>query len=116
MHSHTFRCTSSSFRALMLLVLVGILSLGAQAQRVINDADRVTLHGNTHPLARAEYDRGSANAGMPMNNMIMLLAVGPDAQQQLSHLLADQQNPKSPDYHKWLKPAEFGLRFGPTDQ
>jgi pseudomonalisin len=116
MHSHTLRCTSSSFRVLLLLVLMVTLSLGAHAQRVINDADRVTLHGNTHPLARAEFDRGSANAAMPMNNMIMLLSVRPDAQAQLSQLLADQQNPKSPDYHKWLKPAEFGLRFGPTDQ
>ncbi len=116
MHSHTLRCTSSSFRVLLLLVLMVTLSLGAHAQRVINDADRVTLHGNTHPLARAEFDRGSASAAMPMNNMIMLLSVRPDAQAQLSQLLADQQNPKSPQFHKWLKPAEFGLRFGPTDQ
>jgi uncharacterized membrane protein len=93
-----------------------MLSLSAQAQRTINDADRVTLHGNTHPLARAEFDRGSANASMPMNRMVLLLSVRPYAQAALQQLLADQQDPKSPGYHQWLTPAEFGLRFGPTDQ
>jgi uncharacterized membrane protein len=101
---------------LLLLVLTGMLSLSAQAQRTINDADRVILHGNTHPLARAEFDRGSANASMPMNRMVLLLSVRPDAQAALQQLLADQQDPKSPGYHQWLTPAEFGLRFGPTDQ
>src|SRR5579859_4820137 len=116
MYSHRLRHTRCHLSVLLLLVLTGMLSLGAQAQRVINDADRVTLHGNTHPLARAEFDRGSADAAMPMNHMIMLLAVRPDAEAQLSQMLHDQQNPKSPDFHKWLTPAEFGLRFGPADQ
>jgi len=116
MHSHTLPRTKLCLSALLLLVLTGILSLNAQAQRAINDADRVTLHGNTHALARAEFDRGSAPASMPMKSMIMLLSVRPDAQTQLDQLLAEQQDPKSPNYHKWLTPAEFGLRFGPTDQ
>ena len=116
MHRHTLRFTKLCFAALLLLLTIAALSSGALAQRSINDADRVTLHGNTHPLARAEFDRGSADAAMPMNNMILLLSVRPDAQAQLSQLLAEQQDPKSPNYHKWLTPAEFGLRFGPTDQ
>ncbi|HET9282952.1 MAG TPA: protease pro-enzyme activation domain-containing protein [Candidatus Angelobacter sp.] len=90
--------------------------MNAQAQRAINDADRVTLHGNVHPLARAEFDRGSAPASQPMNNMILQLGVRADAQAQLNQLLAEQQDPNSPNYHKWLTPMEFGLRFGPTDQ
>lgn len=116
MHSHTFHRTHSCLSAMLLLLLSSFFSLSAQAQRIINDADRVTLHGNTHPLARAEFDRGSASATMPMNNMVLLLSVRPDAQPQLQQLLAEQQDPHSPQYHKWLTPAEFGLRFGPTDQ
>ena len=116
MHSRTLPLPKLCLSALLLLALTGMLSLTAQAQRAINDADRVTLHGNTHALARAEFDRGSAPASMPMTNMIMLLSVRPDAETQLNQLLADQQNPQSPNYHKWLTPAEFGLRFGPTDQ
>lgn len=116
MHSRTLPLQKLCLSALLLLALTGILSLNAQAQRAINDSDRVTLHGNVHPLARAEFDRGSAPASMPMNNMIMLLSIRPDAQAQLDQLLAEQQDPKSPNFHKWLTPAEFGLRFGPTDQ
>ncbi|HZI31383.1 MAG TPA: protease pro-enzyme activation domain-containing protein, partial [Candidatus Binatia bacterium] len=48
--------------------------------------------------------------------MVLLLSVRPDAQAALQQLLASQQDPKSPDYHHWLTPSEFGLRFGPTDQ
>jgi hypothetical protein len=100
----------------LFVIVSGMLSSNALAQRSINEADRVILHGNTHPLARAEFDRGSANAAMPMNRMVLLLSVRPDVQAELQLLLADQQNPKSPSYHKWLTPQEFGLRFGPTDQ
>ena len=116
MHSHTLRCTKLCFIALLFLAITAVLPTGAQAQRSINDADRVTLHGNVHPEARAEFDRGSAPANMPMKNMILLLSVRPDAQAQLNQLLAEQQDPSSPNYHKWLTPTEFGLRFGPTDQ
>ena len=116
MHSRTLPLQKLCLSALLLLAMTGILSLSAHAQRVINDADRVTLHGNVPALARAEFDRGSANSGMPMNNMVMLLSVRPDARAQLDQLLAEQQDPQSPNYHKWLTPTEFGLRFGPTDQ
>lgn len=116
MQSHSSGRTRLLVRTLLLMVISGMLSSAALAQRTINEADRVTLHGNTHPLARAEFDRGSANAAMPMNRMVLLLSVRPDAKAQLQQLLADQQNPKSPSYHQWLTPQEFGLRFGPTDQ
>ncbi|HKW76663.1 MAG TPA: protease pro-enzyme activation domain-containing protein [Terriglobales bacterium] len=116
MHSHTLCRSRRSLCVFTVLALTGLLSLSAQAQRSINDADRVTLHGNTHPMARAEFDRGSAPAGMRMNNMILLLSVRPDAQLALQQLLSDQQDPSSASYHQWLTPAEFGARFGPTDQ
>ena len=34
----------------------------------------------------------------------------------LDAMLAAQQNPTSPSYHKWLKPADFAARFGPSQQ
>ncbi|MBZ5491264.1 MAG: hypothetical protein LAO76_10065 [Acidobacteriia bacterium] len=116
MQSHSSGRTRLLLRTLLLMLVSGMLSSAALAQRTINEADRITLHGNVHPQARAEFDRGSANAAMPMNRMVLLLSVRPDAQADLQQLLADQQNPKSPNYHKWVTPAEFGLRFGPTDQ
>ena len=50
-----------------------------------------------------------------MNRMILSLALRPGAQAQLDQLLAEQQDPSSPNYHSWLTPEEFGARFGPTD-
>src|SRR5436305_362174 len=32
---------------------------------------------------------------------------------KLEALLEAQQNPTSPQYHKWLTPAQFGAQFGP---
>ena len=116
MHSHSSGQTRLLLRALLFVIVSGMLSSNALAQRSINEADRVIKHGNVHPLARAEFDRGSADLTMPMENMILLLSPRASAKAELDKLLADQQNPKSPDFHHWLTPQEFGLRFGPTDQ
>src|SRR6476646_11498793 len=104
MQSHSSGHTRLLLRTLLLVVISVMVSSAALAQRTINEADRVTLHGNVHPQARAEFDRGSANAAMPMNRMVLLLSVRPDAQTELQQLLANQQAPNSPDYHKWVTP------------
>jgi len=33
---------------------------------------------------------------------------------QMQQLWADQQNPASPNYQKWITPAQFAAQFGPT--
>lgn len=35
---------------------------------------------------------------------------------EMERLLEAQQTPGDPEYHKWLTPAEFAARFGPTAQ
>ncbi len=100
----------------LALVAVTFLAIGAQAQRVVNDADRMQLRGNTHPLARAEFDRGAADISAPMNNMVLSLSVRSGAQAELQTLLAQQQDPHSPNFHKFLTPEQFGARFGASDQ
>jgi pseudomonalisin len=116
MHTHLRGRTRLLLRTLLLIVVGGMLSPAALAQRSINEADRVITHGNVHPLARAEFDRGSADLNLPMENMILQLSPRASAKADLDTLLADLQNPKSPNFHHFLTPQEFGLRFGPTDQ
>ena len=41
-----------SLRLAVFFLLISS-ALAQNSQRVINDADRVTMHGNTYPLARA---------------------------------------------------------------
>ncbi|HEU4414645.1 MAG TPA: protease pro-enzyme activation domain-containing protein, partial [Candidatus Angelobacter sp.] len=116
MHTLSRGRTRLLLPALLLMIFSGMMSSAALAQRSINEADRVVKHGNVHPLARPEFDRGSADLNLPMENMILSLSPRASAKADLDALLADLQNPKSPNFHHFLTPQEFGLRFGPTDQ
>jgi subtilase family serine protease len=80
------------------------------------DETRLTvLKGNTHRLARPEFDQGTAPATLPMQRMLLVLKRSPQQEAALRKLLDDQQDKASPSYHKWLTPAQFGQQFGPAD-
>ncbi|MGH9401387.1 MAG: protease pro-enzyme activation domain-containing protein [Terriglobia bacterium] len=95
---------------------------GAQAARAraqivqpVDPANRVVLRGNIPPLARAEDDRGAAPDGLPLNRMLLVLKRPPEQEAALRELLVEQQVKSSPNYHRWLTPAQFGNQFGPAD-
>jgi len=75
----------------------------------------VTLRGNTHPLARPEYDQGAAPDGLPMERMLLVLQRSPRQETALRKLLDEQQIKSSPNYHMWLTPEQLGEQFGPAD-
>lgn len=81
----------------------------------IDESRLTTLEGNTHPLARAEFDLGTAPASLPMQRMLLVLKRSPQQESALAKLLDDQQDKNSPNYHKWMSPKQFGQQFGPTD-
>ena len=73
----------------------------------------VVIRGN-HPFAVASLPRAvRAERTMPLKLTIVL---GVRNRAALEQLLADQQNPASSQYRKWLTPKEFANRFGPSDQ
>ena len=79
------------------------------------DESRLTvLKGNTHLLARREFDLGTAPATLPMERMLLVLKRSDEQETALSKLLDDQQDKTSPHYHKWLTPEQFGAQFGPS--
>jgi subtilase family serine protease len=45
----------------------------------------------------------------------MEIYLNPRNQAQFDKLLQEQQDPNSPQYHRWLFPTEYDQRFGPTD-
>src|SRR5262249_34344039 len=47
-------------------------------------------------------------------NLTLEIWFKPHHQDQLTKLLADQQDPKSPRYRHWLTGQEYGQRFGMT--
>src|SRR5579862_976654 len=81
----------------------------------IDESQLTTLKGNTHPLARAEFDVGTAPASLPMERMLLVLKRSPEQEAALRQLLDDQQDKNSVNYHKWMTPEQFGAQFGPTD-
>jgi subtilase family serine protease len=82
----------------------------------VDETKLTVLRGNTHPMARAQYDKGAAPADLPMNHMRLVLKRSPEQESALEKLMAEQQERSSPNYHKWLTPTEFGERFGLSDQ
>ncbi len=94
-------------------------ALAAQAPSLLPaqiNLSRVQALPNHHPLwANAANDAGPLPADQPMAGLTLVLA-RPSAQEAaFQQLLADQQNPASPEYHHWLTAAEIGERFGPSD-
>src|SRR5437868_14499819 len=57
----------------------------------INPQNTIALHGNTHPLARAEFDRGAVADSQPLSRMLLLLQRSPQQDAALLQLLDDQQ-------------------------
>ena len=107
----------------VFLVLACAVDVGAQSAQVparitlpIDETSLVTLHGNTHPLARAEFDQGAVPASLPMKRMLLILQRSPEQESALGQLLQQQQDNSSPSYHKWVTPEQFGAQFGPAPQ
>lgn len=99
--------------ALLTLAQIGPRPLVTQA---VDESQLVTLKGNTHPLARPEFDIGVAPPDQPLRRMLLVLKRSPEQQFALTKLLDDQQDKASSNYHKWMTPDEFGAKFGPADQ
>ena len=49
---------------------------------------------------------------MQMSYMTLMIKPTPAQQSSLTQLIAEQQQKSSPNYHKWLTPAQYGDRFG----
>ena len=70
------------------------------------------LAGSVHPLAKPEFDTGLADNAKVLQGMTIHFKRSAAQEASLQALLAAQQDPSSPSYHKWLTPAQFGQLFG----
>src|SRR5580704_3000303 len=78
----------------------------------VDRSQPVTLTGNTRPEANAQNDLGALPDGFPMPHMFLQLNRAPEQEQELASLIEEQHDHASPNFHKWLTPAQFGARFG----
>ena len=80
----------------------------------VDETKLTTLSGNTLHVAQGRFDRGAAPDNTS-GRMLLVLKRSPEQETELQQLLKDQQTRTSASYHKWLKPEEFGKRFGIAD-
>jgi uncharacterized protein (TIGR03437 family) len=100
----------------LTLVLCLTPALQAQHDRIhgpIDASTTVVLDSRVAPLALAQRgDEGAVDASRQLPWITMMFQRAPEQQGELTRLLAEQQNPSSPNYHKWLSAEEFADRFG----
>jgi uncharacterized protein (TIGR03437 family) len=90
-------------------------ALLAQENRIAGPVDpgrTVLLKGNVHPKAQAQYDRGPVEPSFELAYVTLLFKPSPSQQAALEQLLAQQQDPSSPNYDQWLTPEQYAARFG----
>ncbi len=113
-------CAGTVVLACVSLWVGGIASAQTAEPRArivaaVRNDQLVTLRGNVHPMARPANDRGALPDQRPVTQMRMLLRRSAAQEAALQQLMAQQLDPKSPKYHAWLTPQEFGQQFGPAD-
>ena len=106
----------------MILALCSLTFLPVDAQVVnqitkpVDVSVRHSFSNTVPPQTHAASDLGRVSPDLPMQDMVMLLQGSAAQSAALTQFIADVHNPKSPNYQKWLTPAEFGARFGASDQ
>jgi len=100
--------------ALTVCALLSTLGFGATADRVatMNSGRTVPLRGNMSHKALPEFDRGPVDPAMKMGTMTLLTTPTAAQMKALQQLVAQQQDRKSANYHKWITPAQWADRFG----
>lgn len=113
-----------AYRFVFILFMVASVACGTGLAQVettgpvdrirgaVDVADRITLVGSRHPLAKNSLAVGQVPSGQPMDRMVLVLAPDAAAERALAELIRAQQDPASPEYHQWLTPQQFGERFG----
>ena len=84
--------------------------------RPVDESSLVTLHGNVHPLARREFDRGPAPVSLGAQRILLLLKHSPGQQKALEWYLASLEDKNSPNFHRFLTPEQFGQQYGPAPE
>src|SRR5258706_593783 len=103
------------FWKFLVLLLASTLSFAAQSDRIaatIDSGRMVALPGHIHRKALPQYDQGRVPSSFPMSQVTLLTLPTASQQKALRLLVAEQQDPRSPNFHKWLTPEQYADRFG----
>ncbi|HTR79308.1 MAG TPA: S53 family peptidase, partial [Gemmatimonadaceae bacterium] len=84
----------------------------AFASEIPTESAHVFLHQRAVAWATPDRDAGAAGAGTVLTHLTVVLRRAPERQRAFEDFLRRQQDPASPDFHRWLTPEEVGARFG----
>lgn len=99
---------------LTALILASGCAYGQQRRIAgrIDNAQRISLHGNINPRATSANDRGPVDPSLQLSYVTVELAQSASQKADLENLLAQQQDPASPNFRQWLTPQQYADRFG----
>ncbi len=107
--------TTKPLAIVLCLLIPSTLSFAAAPDRItasIVSGQMVELARSLHPKAQPQYDQGAVDPQFKFSYVTLLTSPSASQQRALDKLTADQQNPSSPNYHKWLTPEQYADRFG----
>lgn len=96
-------------------LVLSSLSYAVSADRIsgaISAGSGVTLQNSLNRQAQSKYDQGPVNPSFQLTHLTLMTTPSAAQQQALKKLLAQQQDRTSPNYHKWLTPAQYADQFG----
>jgi hypothetical protein len=102
------------FLKVLLPLVASTLCFAAQSDRIagtIDSGQMVMLRNHVSPLAQPRYEQGLIDSSYRLS-ITMLFTPTALQQAALQKLLAEQQDPKSVNFHKWLTPEQYADRFG----
>ena len=105
----------SNFSTLTLCILIlSTLSFAAAPDRItgpIVSGQLVKLSAGVPMRAKPQYDQGPVDPSLKLNYITLQTVPSASQQKAIDRLLAQQQDPSSPLYHKWLTPEQYADRF-----
>ncbi|MGA9670461.1 MAG: S53 family peptidase [Terracidiphilus sp.] len=117
--ARTFRVNLPTLLAFFAAILLtGTAQAQQLADRVIGAVDTAQVQPllNHFPQwANSANDLGAVAPETEIDRFTIVLARSPQQEAAFRQLLDDQQNPSSPNYHRWLTPEQVGERFGLSD-
>jgi subtilase family serine protease len=109
------RSVTALYGLCLLLVILRTPAWAVQPDRILSAIDNsqtVALRGSASPKAKPQFDLGPVEPSMELAYVTLQVNPSPVQQAALERLLAEQQDPASPNYHNWLTPEQFAERFG----
>src|ERR1700686_2809994 len=97
---------------ILLLTAIGMAQTQDRILRPIESSGSVALAKSIHPKAKPQDGQGAVDPQTRLDYLTLVTSPSASQQRALGKLMAEQQDPASPNYHKWLMPEEYGNRFG----